>query len=62
MMAMVHCGEMVLTHGQQAALLHGSAGGGGQIVINVNAPVYGVNDMETVVVSALDRAQRRGRA
>lgn len=60
-LAMVHGGEMVLTPGQQAALLHGSAGGGGQIVINVNAPVYGVNDMENVVISALDRAQRRGR-
>lgn len=60
MTAMVHGGEMVLTPGQQAALLHGSAGGG-QIVINVNAPVYGVNDMESVVIGALDRAQRRGR-
>lgn len=39
-----------------------AAGGGGEIHIHVNAPVYGVNDMEDVVVRALDRAYRRGRA
>lgn len=38
------------------------SGGQAPIIINVNAPIYGVNDMEDVVVSALDRAQRRGRA
>jgi hypothetical protein len=36
-------------------------GGGQTIVVNVNAPVYGVNQLEDVVVSALDRANRRGR-
>lgn len=38
-----------------------AAAGGGQIVINVNAPVYGVDDMESVVVRAIGQAQRRGR-
>ncbi len=61
-LAMVHGGEMVLTPAQQAALLHGSAGGGGlELHVHVNAPIYGVNDMETVVINALDRATRRGR-
>lgn len=35
--------------------------GGGSITINVNAPVYGVRDMENVIVRALASAGRRGR-
>ena len=31
------------------------------ITVQVNAPIYGVNDMEDVVVRALERAGRRGR-
>jgi hypothetical protein len=49
--------------GGSSPLLASGGGGvaGGHVVVNVNAPVYGVNDMESVVVRAINLAQRRGR-
>lgn len=39
----------------------GGAITGGGLTIQINAPVYGVNQLEDVILMALDRAERRGR-
>lgn len=56
-------GAMVLQPAIGGAGAIGTSRGGlvAPITIQVNAPIYGVNDMEDVVVRALERADRRGR-
>jgi TP901 family phage tail tape measure protein len=39
----------------------GGGGGGGNVYVTIAAPVYGVNQLEDVVVGAVTSAQRRGR-
>ncbi len=39
----------------------GMGGGGGSITVNISGPVYGIEDLEDVIVAAIERAQRRGR-
>lgn len=55
----------IIPHSEMAAVMSGASGGSTDrapnITIQVNAPIYGVNDMEDVVIRALDRAGRRGR-
>lgn len=51
-LAMVHGGETITPAGWA---------GGTTVVVNLNAPVYGFANFEDAVVSAVDRASRRGR-
>lgn len=49
-------GSNVYSHQESKAML-----GGGDIHVHFHAPVYGFDDFETAVVSATERAGRRGR-
>lgn len=60
---MAYAGSAVLSRpaAEHFSSSSGARGGDTHLHFNVNAPIYGVNDMEDVVIRALDRAGRRGR-
>ncbi len=52
---------LALLHRGEAVIRAGGLGASGGVTVNVNAPVYGVNQLQDVIVSAIDTAARRGR-
>lgn len=52
----VHKGEFVVP--QQGALILRGDGGGSQPVININAPIYGVDDLQAAITGALNKYDR----
>lgn len=50
-----HGGEMVIPREQVAMLRSGNGGA----TVNINAPVYGVNDLQAAIVGAIEKSDRR---
>jgi len=52
-LAVVHRGETIIPAGKTMA-------SNSNLTINVNGPVYGINDLDSVIAASLDRTIRRG--
>jgi hypothetical protein len=61
MLAVVHGGETISPPGRSGQWPVAGGSSGDTITINIGAPIYGVTQLEDVIVSALERAGRRGR-
>ena len=55
-LAMVHPGEEIRTRSQ--VLAEGSGGGRGDVNVNINAPVYGVADLQAAIAGGIDQYDR----
>lgn len=55
-LAIVHGGERVIPAGPGGP----GSGGGGQVVINFNGPVWGLDDLDRQMAAAFNRVYRRG--
>lgn len=63
LLATVHGGEMILPSGVAQQVIRGSGTGGGSLAVTVDmrgAQVYGIDDLEQRVLTAVTQAYRRG--